>query len=116
MQNSEETVLNDISEKLLRVNLNENVDSRLKKLALSRLIDDGEDWKLVYLSGTVCEDVNLILRHVEIITELREEVQFGKYDVTIVGKSQKRNMSHDLIQYINSSIWLKLFKIAPGSY
>ena len=41
MQNSEETVLNDISEKLLRVNLNENVDSRLKKLALSGLIDDG---------------------------------------------------------------------------
>ena len=40
MQNSEETVLNDISEKLLRVNLNENVDSRLKKLALSGLIDD----------------------------------------------------------------------------
>ena len=31
-------------------------------------------------------------------------MQFGKYDVTIVGKSQKRNMSHDLIQYINSSI------------
>ena len=70
----------------------------------NRLIDDGEDRKLVYLSGTVCEDVNLILRHGEIITELREEVQFGKYDVTIVGKSQKRNMSHDLIQYINSSI------------
>ena len=70
----------------------------------NRLIDDGEDRKLVYLSGTVCEDVNLILRNGEIITELREEVQFGKYDVTIVGKSQKRNMSHDLIQYINSSI------------
>ena len=70
----------------------------------TRSIDDGEDRKLVYLSGTVCEDVNLILRHGEIITELREEVQFGKYDVTIVGKSQKRNMSRDLIQYINSSI------------
>ena len=70
----------------------------------NRLIDDGEDRKLVYLSGTGCEDVNLILRHGEIITERREEVQYGKYDVTIVGKSQKRNMSHDLIQYINSSI------------
>jgi len=70
----------------------------------NRLIDDGEDRKLVYLSGTVCEDVNLILRHGDIISELREEVQFGNYDVTIVGKSQKRNMSHDLIQYINSSI------------
>mgnify|MGYP001160986186 FL=1 len=70
----------------------------------NRLIDDGEDRKLVYLSGTVCEDVNLILRNGDIISELREEVQYGKYDVTIVGKSQKRNMSHDLLQYINSSI------------
>ena len=70
----------------------------------NRLIDDGEDRKLVYLSGTVCEDVNLILRNGDIIAELREEVQYGNYDVTIVGKSQKRNMSHDLLQYINSSI------------
>ncbi|MBE76783.1 MAG: hypothetical protein CMG41_03485 [Candidatus Marinimicrobia bacterium] len=70
----------------------------------NRLIDDGEDRKLVYLSGTVCKDVNLILRNGDIIAELREEVQHGNYDVTIVGKSQKRNMSHDLLQYINSSI------------
>ena len=70
----------------------------------NRLINDGEDRKLVYLSGTVCEDVNLILRNGDIISELREEVQYGGYDVTIVGKSQKRNMSHDLLQYINSSI------------
>ena len=70
----------------------------------NRLIDDGEDRKLVYLSGTVCEDVNLILRNGDIIAELREEVQYGNYDLTIVGKSQKRNMSHDLLQYINSSI------------
>ena len=70
----------------------------------NRLIDDGEDRKLVYLSGTVCEDLNLILRNGDIIAELREEVQYGNYDVTIVGKSQKRNMSHDLLQYINSSI------------
>ena len=70
----------------------------------NRLINDGEDRKLVYLSGTVCEDVNLILRNGDIISELREEVQYGGYDVTILGKSQKRNMSHDLLQYINSSI------------
>ena len=70
----------------------------------NRLIVDGEDRKLVYLSGTVCEDVNLILRNGDIIAELREEVQYGNYDLTIVGKSQKRNMSHDLLQYINSSI------------
>ena len=63
----------------------------------NRLIDDGEDRKLVYLSGTVCEDVNLILRHGDIIAELREEVQFGSYDVTIVGKSQKRNMNYKIL-------------------
>jgi len=70
----------------------------------NRLIDDGEDRKHVYLSGTVCDDVNLILRNGDIISELREEVQFGKYDVTIIGRSRKRNMSHDLLQYINSSV------------
>ena len=70
----------------------------------NRLIDDGEGRKMVYLSGTACEDVNLILRNGDIIAELREEVQFGEYDVTILGKSRKRNMSHDLLQYINSSI------------
>ena len=31
-------------------------------------------------------------------------MQYGEYDFTIVGKSQKRNMSHDLLQYIDSSI------------
>ena len=70
----------------------------------NRLIEDGEDRKMVYLSGTVCEDVNLILRNGDVISELRDEVQYGKYDVTILGKSRKRNMSHDLLQYINSSL------------
>jgi len=70
----------------------------------NRLIEDGEDRKMVYLSGTVCEDVNLILRNGDIISELRDEVQYGKYDVTILGKSRKRNMSHDLLQYLNSSV------------
>ena len=70
----------------------------------NKLIDEGDDRKLVYLSGTVCDDVNLILRSGDVISELREEVQYGEYDFTIVGKSQKRNMSHDLLQYIDSSI------------
>ena len=70
----------------------------------NRLIEDGEDRKIVHLSGTVCEDVNLILRNGDIISELRDEVQYGKYDVTILGKSRKRNKSHDLLQYINSSV------------
>ncbi len=85
---------------------NKLIDSKQIKTGFpkNRLIDDGEDRKLVYLSGTVCDDVNLILRNGDIISELRDEVQYGKYDVTILGKSKKRNMSHDLLQYINSSV------------
>jgi len=60
----------------------------------------------VYLKGTFCDDVNLILRNGDIIAELRDEVQTGNYDVTIIGGSGKRRMAHDLIQYIDSSIFV----------
>jgi|TARA_B110000263_G_scaffold43746_1_gene35690 nucleotide-binding universal stress UspA family protein len=60
----------------------------------------------VFLEGTFCEDVNLILRNGDIIEELKNEVQNYGYDVTIIGGSGKRGMSHDLTQYINSSIFV----------
>ena len=70
------------------------------------LVETGASRAEVYLKGTVCEDVKLILRNGNIISELREEVQSGNYDVTIIGGSQKRRMAHDLIQYIDSSIFV----------
>ena len=60
----------------------------------------------VFLKGTICKDVQLILRTGDIIAELRDEVKLGKYDVTIIGGSGKRRMAHDLIQYIDSSIFI----------
>ena len=60
----------------------------------------------VYLKGTVCDEVNLILRNGEIIAELRDEVQTENYDVMIIGGSGKRRMAHDMIQYIDSSIFV----------
>jgi nucleotide-binding universal stress UspA family protein len=70
------------------------------------LVETGANRVEVYLKGTVCEDVNLILRNGDIISELRDEVRTGNYDVTIIGGSQKRRMVHDLIQYIDSSIFV----------
>ena len=70
------------------------------------LVNTGGNRLEVYLKGTVCEDVNLILRNGEIIPELRDEVKNHGYDVTIIGGSKKRNMAHDLVQYINSSIFV----------
>ena len=70
------------------------------------LVDTGGNRSEVYLKGTICEDVNLILRNGEIISELRDEVASHQYDVTIIGGSKKRRMAHDLIQYIDSSIFI----------
>ena len=70
------------------------------------LVETGSNRAEVYLKGALVENLNLILRNGDIITEIRDEVQTGKYDVTIIGGSRKRNMAHDLIQYIDSSIFV----------
>ena len=70
------------------------------------LVDTGSNRSEVYLKGTVCDNVNLIIRNGNVIDEIKDEVQKFFYDVTIIGGSQRDNMSHDLIQYIDSSIFV----------
>ena len=70
------------------------------------LVEKGENRAEVYLQGTTGSDVNLILRNGDTISELRDEVSIGQFDVTIIGGSQKRRMAHDLIQYLDSSIFV----------
>lgn len=70
------------------------------------LVQTGSHRTELFLKGTVCEEVNLILRNGEIIEELRDEVKEHQYDVTIIGGSKKRRMAHNLIQYIDSSIFV----------
>ena len=70
------------------------------------LVESRSNRAEVYLKGSVVENLNLILRNGDIIEELRDEVQTYNYDVTIIGGSGKRSMAHDLIQYIDSSIFI----------
>ena len=70
------------------------------------LVDTGSNRSEVFLKGTVCDNVNLIIRNGNVIDELKDEVQKFIYDVTIIGGSKNRNMAHDLIQYIDSSIFV----------
>ena len=70
----------------------------------NKLIEKESNRVEVYLKGKIGNNLSLILRNGDIIGELRDEVQSGHYDVTIIGGSGKRSMSHDLIQYIDSSI------------
>ncbi|MBU0528958.1 universal stress protein [bacterium] len=70
------------------------------------LIDRGRNRLELFLKSTYCKDVKLILRRGDIIPELRNEVMQEGYDITIIGGSKKRRMAHDLVQYIDSSIFV----------
>ena len=70
------------------------------------LIDKGNGRSEVFLKGAAVKNLSLILRNGDIIEELRDEVQSFNYDLTIIGGSGQRSMAHDLVQYIDSSIFV----------
>ncbi len=70
------------------------------------LIERGSGRAEVLLKGSALENLSLILRNGDIIKELRDEVHNYSYDLTIIGGSGKRDMAHDMIQYIDSSIFV----------
>ena len=70
------------------------------------LIERGSGRSEVLLKGSALENLSLILRNGDIIKELRDEVYNYEYDLTIIGGSGKRDMAHDMIQYIDSSIFV----------
>ena len=76
------------------------------QLLKNKLIESETDRAEVFLKGKIGNNLSLILRNGDIIGELRSEVEVWGYDITIIGGSKKRSMSHDLIQYINSSIFI----------
>ncbi|MCK4903548.1 MAG: universal stress protein [Candidatus Marinimicrobia bacterium] len=70
------------------------------------LVDRGKNRVELHLKGNYCEGVDLILRRGDIIPELRNEVAQNGYDITVIGRSKKRRMAHDLVQYVDSSIYI----------
>jgi nucleotide-binding universal stress UspA family protein len=70
------------------------------------LVDRGKNRAELHLKGNYCKEVDLILRRGDIIPELRNEVAQNGYDITVIGHSKKRRMAHDLVQYIDSSIYI----------
>jgi nucleotide-binding universal stress UspA family protein len=82
--------------------------SELRKLNFdpANLIEEEDRFRLALPGGSTC-NVELLLREGEIISELRDELQSHKYDLAIIGGSQKnRRMAHDLIQYLPSSVFV----------
>ena len=70
------------------------------------LVESGTGRAEIILKGLALENLSLILRNGDIIEELRTEVKAYNYDLTVIGGSEKGSMSHDLVQYIDSSIFV----------
>jgi nucleotide-binding universal stress UspA family protein len=83
-----------------------SLDSSADGFNVEKLVQTDDDRCEIFLEGIKTQEVGLILRNGDIIQQLREEVKRGQFDVTIIGGSQKRRTSHDLIQYIDSSIFV----------
>ena len=81
-------------------------DSGNSDFNTDKLIQTDDDRCEVNLEGRITQEVGLILRNGDIIEQLRDEVKRSGTDVTIIGASKKRRMVHDLIQYIDSSIFI----------
>jgi nucleotide-binding universal stress UspA family protein len=83
---------------------------------IGRLVQTDEDRCEVFLEGNHTQEVGLILRNGDIIEQLRDEVNKRAFDITIIGASKKRSMAHDLIQYIDSSIFVVKNYQPDGQY
>jgi nucleotide-binding universal stress UspA family protein len=81
-------------------------DSSADGFNVEKLVQTDDDRCEVFLEGNRTQEVGLILRNGDIIQQLRDEVNKRAFDVTIIGASKKRSMTHDLIQYIDSSIFI----------
>ena len=83
---------------------------------IRKLVQTDEDRCEVFLEGNHTQEVRLILRNGDIIEQLRDEVNKRAFDITIIGASKKRSMAHDLIQYIDSSIFVVKNYQPDGQY
>ncbi len=67
---------------------------------------EGRDRYRMILPSRYGKEVDFILREGNIIDQLRKECNEENYTISIIGGSKGRNMAHDLIQYIPTSVFV----------
>ena len=67
---------------------------------------EGKDRYRMVLPSRNGQEVDLVLREGEIIDQLRKECNEQNYTISIIGGSKERNMAHDLIQYLPTSVFV----------
>ncbi|MBH31380.1 MAG: hypothetical protein CMG71_05235 [Candidatus Marinimicrobia bacterium] len=67
------------------------------------MVEENDRYRMV-LPGSYGQEIDLVLREGEIIEELRKECGEEDYTLSIIGGSKGRNMAHDLLQYLPTSV------------
>ena len=67
------------------------------------MVEEKDRYRMV-LPGSYGREIDLVLREGEIIDELRKECGEEDYTLSIIGGSKGRNMAHDLLQYLPTSV------------
>ena len=71
---------------------------------VENLLENNECIKMI-LPKTKGYQIRLVLREGDLLSELKNEVQEGSFDIAIVGSPKKKWMTHQLAQFLNTSIF-----------
>ena len=71
---------------------------------VENLVENSERIRMV-LSKTKDYQIRLVLREGELLSELNKEVKRENFDIAIVGSPRRKRMTHQLAQFLNTSIF-----------
>ena len=71
---------------------------------VENLVENNERIHMV-LPKTIDYQIHLVLREGELLSELNQEVKQGDFDIVIVGAPRRNRMTHQLAQFLDTSIF-----------
>ena len=70
------------------------------------LVDEENSRMKVLLKEQHSDNIDLIMRTGEIIEQLKDEVEVNKHDITIIGGGGNKGIHNNLIQFIDSAVFV----------
>jgi len=71
---------------------------------VENLVEDKERIRMV-LPQTSDYKIRLVLREGDLLSELKKEVKLAEFDIAIIGTPQRKRMTHQIAQFLDTSIF-----------
>ena len=71
---------------------------------VENLVEDNQRIRMI-LPQTSNYQIRLVLREGDLLSELNQELKYGNFDISIVGSPRRKRMTHQLAQFLNTSIF-----------